>query len=115
MTVSSLLPQHQSMEGSLLQTAAQAELLATCLEDWMATCNGVGGAPCRCVGTSVAVGVEQDGGGPFGLARCRHVMHACDMVSMVVISSFLRGAWMWFWRWRTFGLMPCPTLSRGQQ
>jgi hypothetical protein len=27
--------------------------------------------------------------------------------------DFLRGAWVWFWRWRTFGLMPCPTLSRG--
>jgi hypothetical protein len=49
-------------------------------------CNGVGGAPCRCVGTNVVVGVERDGGGPFGLARCRHVMHACDMVGMAAIS-----------------------------
>ena len=71
MSVSSLLPQRQSMEGGLLQTSAQAELLATCLEDyWMAMCSGDGGAPCRCIGTRVVVGVERDGGGPFGLARC---------------------------------------------
>lgn len=87
MSVSSLLPQRQSMEGGLLQMAAQAGLLATCLEDcWMVMSNGVGGAPCRCVGTSVVVGVERDGGGPFGLARCRHVTHACDMVGMAAIS-----------------------------
>jgi hypothetical protein len=88
MYVSSLLLQCQSMEGGLLQMAAQAELLAACLEDcWMVKCSsGDGGAPCRCVGTSVVVGVERDGGGPFGLARCRHVTHACDMVSMAAIS-----------------------------
>jgi hypothetical protein len=88
MYVSSLLPQHQVMEGGLLQIAAQAKLLVACLEDcWMDTCSsGDGGAPCCCVGTSVVVGVEQDGGGPFVLARCRHVMHACDMVGMEAIS-----------------------------
>jgi hypothetical protein len=38
------------------------------------------------VGTIVVVGVERDGGGPFGLARCRHVTHACDMVGKATIS-----------------------------